>query len=181
MTGERPIVAETWVKFQDEFRSPTEFLMYPPGIEAYKRMAPKNRGGTVRNATVIQGHVGAVYAPVADTGFRDDVIAQTVGQEPWHDKLRKIFDENKTNADSKAGMLKILDGVTAFTKTDLWYGEDVGISFSSYYVKSKDKADDADTVTFKELQDRGKAASKKVEEDFDRARDLVKPLLQRGS
>jgi len=171
------------VKFQNEFRSPTEYLMYPPDNAIYQRRAPSKSGGTLRNAYVIQGHIGAVYAPVSDEGaFRPEVVGQTQGQGPWHDKLREIFIGNKANADSRSGMLQILEDVTAFTKSDMWYGTDPGgVAFAEYYSKAKDKADETDTIKFDDLKARAKGASDQVSGDFARARKVVEPLLHRGS
>jgi hypothetical protein len=178
--AEGPPTAELWVEFQDKFRSPTDILLYPPK-DRYLRTAPyirdpkpphkKIRDKTV---TILQGHVGAVHAPVRDGGYSDDVIAQTKAQGPWHDDLRKIFDANFGEASSRKGMVKIVTGVDTFIKENLWKGDSIPQpGFEEYYTRTKGSADGSDRESFSTLKSRAADARQTIENDFKTARTAV--------
>jgi hypothetical protein len=169
--------AALWVRFQDAFRSPTEVLMYPPQGR-YLRTVPYRRDPVTHDKTkdgevaVIQGHVGAVYAPVDDQGYREDVIQQTVGQGPWHDELRKIFDANAgTGRDAMRG---VIGGMEGFIVDNLWYGDTLPKpGFNEYYAGGKAKADGKDVRSAKDLAGIAKGAATSVKKDFEDARAKV--------
>lgn len=178
--AEGPPVAALWVTFQDKFRSPTNILIYPP-TGRYLRTAPYPRDPAPPHnktgdnpVTVLQGHVGAVHAPVRDEGYSNDVIAQTKAQGPWHDDLRAIFDANFGEADSRQGMTKIISGIDDFIKTNLWKGDSVPQpGFNEYYTKNKGEADGAGREDFSALQSRASGATTTIKTNFKTARDAV--------
>ena len=169
--------AAAWVTFQDELRSPTRIVMYPP-TAPYLRTAPYPRdpvsherapGGTL---TVIQGHVGSVYAPVDDRGYRTDVIGQTQAQTPWHDELRKIFDSN-TGTDLLT-MRRVVQQLLIFIADNCWFGDPVpNGGFVEYYAGDKSVADGQGLVTFATLQATAAGAINAIDNDFDRAAKAV--------
>ncbi len=180
LAAEGPPMAELWVTFQDNFRSPTNILVYPP-TGRYLRTAPylrdpapphkKTKDGPV---TVLQGHIGAVYAPVRDDGYSGDVIGQTKAQGPWHNDLRAIFDANFGEADSRQGMTKILGGIDSFVENNLWKGDSVpSAGFDEYYTKAKGAADGADREKFSDVKSRAAGAATTIENDFQTARNAV--------
>jgi|GEM_PF-5794822 len=180
LAAEGAPTAARWITFQDKFRSPTDILMYPP-TGRYLRTAPFVRDPqpphkklSDKTVTVIQGHVGAVHAPVRDGGYSDDVIAQTKAQGPWHDDLRTIFDANFGEADSKQGMTKIVSGIDRFIKNNLWKGDSVPQpGFNEYYTKTKGEADDADRENFSAMKNRAAGAAQTIKNDFQTARTAV--------
>jgi hypothetical protein len=169
--------AAAWITFQDELRSPTNLVMYPP-TGRYARTAPHPRDAASRERqpggalTVIQGHVGAVWAPLDESGYRDDVIAQTQAQGPWHDGLRKIFDSNPGT--DMHTMRRVVQELLVFVADNCWFGEAVpGGVFNEYYANAKGEADGKDLVAFSTLQTRAASAIDLIDQDFDRARAAV--------
>jgi len=169
--------AALWVKFQDAFRSPTEVLMYPP-VAPYLRLAPYPREpGTHKKVSdkkvpVIQGHVGAVYAPVDDDGYRPDVIQQTVGQGPWHNELRRVFDE--TGGVDHEAMKKVIAGMATFISTNLWNGKNVDkTEFQEYYQGAKSEATADGLRPVDTLFGVAASAAKVVDVGFTKARETV--------
>jgi hypothetical protein len=170
--------AALWVTFQDELRSPTRILMYPPEGR-YARTVPNARDPVTHEPqpggerTVLQGHVGAVYAPVGgDNDYRGDVVAQTQAQGPWHDDLRKIFDANQ--GAGLATMRKVVQAVTLFAADHLWFGDAVPRpGFTEYYGAAKGTADGDGLVSFDHLQQVASGAADAIDNDFERARRAV--------
>jgi hypothetical protein len=125
--------AVRWVRFQNRFRSPTDLIIYKPDGPALREISgyqgPK---GVVSKVAVLQGHVGAVYAPVKETGYlpqpvpgKDDpsrIKPQTQYQGPWHDQLRIIFDSNKGKAGEVEAVPRILTEVLKFYTDTVWDG-----------------------------------------------------------
>ena len=169
--------AALWVRFQDAFRSPTEVLMYPP-VGRYLRTVPYRRDPITQAKTedgevnVVQGHTGAVYAPVGEKGYREDVIQQTVGQNPWHDELRKIFDANAgTGRDAMRG---VIGGMEGFIVDNLWYGDTLPKpGFNEYYAGGKAKADGKGVRSANDLAAIAKGAATSVKQNFVDARKKV--------
>lgn len=170
--------AARWVTFQDELRSPTDILLYPPEGR-YMRNAPwprdpvsheRESGGAL---TVLQGHVGAVYAPVGENAYREDVVAQTAAQGPWHDDLRKIFDRNPGT--DLATMERIVQEIETFIDDHLWFGTKALPSpgFNEYYAAARDKAAGDGLLTFGALQKIAAGAAEAIDNDFTRARKAV--------
>jgi hypothetical protein len=170
--------AARWVKFQDEFRSPTNILFYP-AADRYLRTAPYTRDPVSHTQksgtplTVLQGHVGAVYAPISDIGdYRDEVVQQTQGQGPWHDDLRQIFDNNP-GADVST-MKTIIQQMDSFIQQQLWQGEQLPKpGFNEYYKAARKQADTSDTVPFGTLERMATKAVTEIRNDFARARKAV--------
>jgi hypothetical protein len=170
--------AAAWVTFQDELRSPTEILMYPPEGR-YARTVPFPRDpvshvqATGAALSVIQGHVGAVYAPVREDAYSEDVIAQTRGQGPWHDDLRKIFDSHPGT--DLATMRTIVQELTTFVSKQIWKGEPLpNPGFTEYYSGIAERATGKDLVTYDQLKNLAAGASTQIENDFQRARAEVR-------
>jgi len=169
--------AAAWVTFQDQLRSPTRIVMYPPSGR-YKRTAPHPRdpvsqdlrpGGAL---TVIQGHVGAVYAPVDESGYREDVIAQTQAQGPWHDQLRAIFDNNPGT--DMHTMRRVVQEITFFISEACWFGDPIpDPGFDEYYTAAKAKADGKDRLPFAQVQQTAASAIDAIDDDITRARNAV--------
>jgi hypothetical protein len=172
--------AVLWIDFQDQFRTRTNLLMYPPEKDRYRVTVPYTRNPQTLerdqdgSAQVLQGHVGAVYAPVRSGQYSEDVIAQTKGQGPWHDDLRQIFDGSFGIANNFAGMRAILSGVDRFIQSDVWFGDGVsGPVFNEYYARAASSTDPSSVQLFTSLQGRAKGAAETVENDFERARGAV--------
>lgn len=178
--SEGPPTAVRWIDFQDQFRTRTNVLMYPPAKDRYRVTVPYTRNPSTLerdqegNALVLQGHVGAVYAPVRNGRYSEDVIAQTKGQGPWHDDLRKIFDDSFGIANTFGGMRFILNGVDRFIQSDLWFGESMPAPvFNEYYESAASRTDPSDVKPLTTLQGRARTAAKTIEDDFERARNAV--------
>jgi hypothetical protein len=173
--------AAAWVTFQNELRSPTRILMYPPKGR-YQRSAPHPRDPISHVARsgqavgVLQGHVGAVYAPVREDTYSDDVIAQTRGQQEWHNDLRHIFDSN-TGTDL-ATMGTIVEQLETFVDTDVWNGKQfTNPGFNEYYTAVRSAADGNDVVTFAALETLAGSSHKAIKNDFVRAHAAAADVL----
>jgi hypothetical protein len=173
--------AAAWVTFQNELRSPTKILMYPPKGR-YERSVPHPRD-PISHVTksgqalgVLQGHVGAVYAPVREDTYSEDVIAQTRGQQEWHNDLRHIFASN-TGTDL-ATMGNIVEQLETFVDTDVWNGKKfTNPGFNEYYTAVRSAADGNDVVTFAALETLASSSHKAIKSDFDRAHAAAANVL----
>lgn len=161
--------AVRWVRFQNRFRSPTDILIFEPKGPALREVS-NYRGpkGLIPNVAVLQGHVGAVYAPVKESEYlpqpvsgKDDpsrIKAQTQYQGPWHDKLRDIFNAHKGEAGDVNAVPKILNEVLAFYTDTVWQGQkttqgkDLTV-FSEYHNST------GGAVPFSDLIDRAKTTN----------------------
>lgn len=183
-TTEGEETAARWVEFQDELRSPTKMLIFNPAKETYKvtvnRLrdisdpAKKTKKDLKQAVPVLQGHTGAVYAPYSGNSYRDDNVPQTKGQKQWHDKLRAIFDTNKSNQNSGAAMKNVLDEIDGHVKKTLWEGnatvlEAKGNRFEEYYKSASGTTPDG--VGF--LIEAAKGAKKQIKKDFSDAKKAV--------
>lgn len=184
-TTECEETAVRWVEFQDELRSPTKMLIFNPAKETYKvtvnRLrdisdpAKKTKKDLTQAVPVLQGHTGAVYAPYSGNSYRDDNVPQTKGQKQWHDKLRAIFNTNKSNQNSSVAMKKVLSEIDTHVNDTLWEGNAAvlgaeGSRFEEYYESASGTTPDG--VGF--LITAAKGAEKQIKEDFNRAREAAK-------
>ncbi|WP_086606612.1 eCIS core domain-containing protein [Erythrobacter donghaensis] len=127
------IAAAMWVKLQNEWRTPTDLIIYDPATTPWERRV--NVGG----ATMIvpQGHSGAVYAKADDSGtMTAQPQQQTVGQEAWHNDLRAIFDRYKTyENNTRAAVVEVVNRIQAYSDRTVWKGDNRAaiIGFNEYY------------------------------------------------
>ena len=122
---------------------------------------------------VLQGHVGAAYAPVGDGGYVDKVQSQTVGQGPWHEGLRDIFNRHLGAATTLAGTTAIMSDVATYAETTLWTGtEHADWGFDEYYASSRATAD-GETIALDTLMTRAQSASGEIEKTIERTRKAV--------
>ena len=122
-----PGAAVRWVRFHNRFRSPTNLIIYKPEGLALREIDYAGPGGATSTVAVLQGHVGAVYAPVKESGYLpksdpDRIKQQTKYQDGWHNELRKIFDANKGKAGDVDAVPNILKEVLAFYTKTVWDG-----------------------------------------------------------
>lgn len=94
-----------WVTYQNKLRSPTKSLIFKPNpsnAEHFREVSyrdtgsftptkdrPDSRVSKTQKVLVLQGHPGAVYAPVDDDGYRADAIDQSKGFMGWHDTFNE--------------------------------------------------------------------------------------------
>jgi hypothetical protein len=124
--------AVRWVRFQNRFRSPTDIIIYNPVGEALREISFPGPKGRVSKVAVLQGHVGAVYAPVTGTEYLPEstpgkndpsrIKQQTQYQGPWHNRLRDIFNAHKGEAGDVDAVPRILTEVLAFYTESVWNG-----------------------------------------------------------
>jgi hypothetical protein len=161
-----------WITFQNALRSPTKILVFPPrDSSSYLRTVdhlrddegkPREDTGDRKTFPVLQGHSGAVYAPVGNDGkYRDTVAAQTLGQPGWHNELRRIFLDAPS---SRAGMKKIVDDLREFKDENVWNGANPAIPeprFDEYH------------VAFATLESTASSARSTIDGNFNDAMDEV--------
>ena len=170
--------AGMWMRFQNEFRTKTKFLIYQPKGGTVQTVPhtrdPQDSSKTVGGqAQVLQGHVGAVYAPVKQNNYDDKnrVVSQVKGQGPWHDGLRKIFDDQFSSATTKSGVRNVIQGMTFYAADTLWFGSPAPSGdFKEYYAAQKGAADGKNLVTPEQLASRAKDSVDEIQGDIDRTR-----------
>ena len=126
------IAAALWVKLQNEWRTPTELIIYDPATTPWERRV--TIGGVTH--TVPQGHSGAVYAKADDAGVSSEPQQQTIGQDAWHNELRARFDRYKDfQSNSRVAVLEVIDQIEAYKNQTVWKGDSTGsiIGFDEYY------------------------------------------------
>jgi hypothetical protein len=136
-----------WVRFQNRFRSPTEIIIFEPGSRSREIGNYPGDDGVVPKVKVLQGHIGAVYAPVEDAGYLsqavpDRIKPQTKFSPGWHDDLEGTFDSHKTEANDSKAIKGILDDVLAFYVGSVWNGSGTVTgngngAFDEYYNSGK--------------------------------------------
>ena len=110
--------AAFWVKVHDVWRSSTELLIYKPETGWVRRIRVSGQ-----NVPILQGHVGSVYARADDAGMCPTPQQQTIGQGPWHDRLRAIFDRNvATRSDSRTAIRNVIGEIETYADETLWRG-----------------------------------------------------------
>jgi len=119
--------AVRWVRFQDRFRSPTKIIIYKTDFAVRNITNFPGPNGVVPKVAVLQGHPGAVFAPVDDTGYLpkavpDRIKQQTVLHGTWNARLEGIFDSNKGAAGDVEAIPNILTKVLAFYTETVWNG-----------------------------------------------------------
>ncbi|MFM5893545.1 MAG: DUF4157 domain-containing protein [Novosphingobium sp.] len=129
--------AAFWVKVHDEWRSDTDVLIYKPDTGWARHITVSGQP-----VTILQGHVGAVYASADDSGVAPAPQQQTIGQGPWHDELRAIFDANvSVRTDSKTAIRNVINQVEAYSNRTLWRGGALsGLDervFDDYYASNR--------------------------------------------
>jgi hypothetical protein len=160
--------AATWIKLQNALRSPTRLVIFPL---TYAREAPYLRNPQTKEridggGKVLQGHPGAIYAPLDDDGYRDKAVQQTKGSPGWHSRLENIFTSN-TGADF-ATMKTIVGEIDTFWQENLWSGGDT-LTYDEYYTKEKD-ADGTGLEPVSAIQARAAAAAEQIQNNFKAAR-----------
>lgn len=165
----------SWFHLQNKLRTPTALVILPltSARTAPYRRDPKpphdrQEGSAGR---ILQGHPGAVYAPMGPGDYRNDVVQQTEGSPGWHNQLESIFTSNPGT--SRGTMATIVNGIDKFWQENLWFGEEDDLGFDEYYSKAKKVADGEDMVTFESLRDRAREANGKITTNFDDARGVV--------
>lgn len=171
--GEEDVeTAALWIEVHHRWRSPTEHIIFnPTGI--YQRtitLATPLVGGTNR-AVVLQGHVGAIYA-AADRSRETPgaVIAQTQGQGPWHEDLRRLFRENAAGTDSRAAIRAVMASIEQFAHESIWAGALTAEieRFTGYYGSGG-----SSPVTLSRISQTGQNAMTNILAGFTRARGVL--------
>ena len=147
-TAEEMAVATKWIDFAHAWRTRTTYLVTAPDKSQYARNVDEARDPATGNTatgrhTVLQGHAGAVYAPVEDGGYRADmkVVPQTKGQGTnsespgtFHGEIRSIFNANLSRATQAAALSGMTAAIRTFVDDHVWDGGSVpGAAFTEYY------------------------------------------------
>ncbi|MEQ8965133.1 MAG: DUF4157 domain-containing protein, partial [Azospirillaceae bacterium] len=147
-TAEEMAVATKWIDFAHAWRTRTTYLITAPDKSQYARTVDEARDPATGNTTpgshtVLQGHAGAVYAPVEDGGYRADmkVVPQTKGQGTnsespgtFHGEIRSIFNANLSKATQAAALTGMTAAIRTFVDGHVWDGGSVpGAAFTEYY------------------------------------------------
>ncbi|BDC51034.1 hypothetical protein F183_A33500 [Bryobacterales bacterium F-183] len=164
-----PINAASWIDFQDTLRTDTKNIMFS---RAYWLKAPVSPASEEATQLLIQGHAGALYAPIHEGKWRADneIVQQTHGQKEWHDKLRAIF-KNAAKGTSKAGRDQIVENLATFADSDLWHGQTHSPAFDKYYDSGKAP------LSMKEIQSRASKAQSELETAIDKAKEVTKDFV----
>lgn len=175
--------AVRWVRFQNRFRSPTDIIIYDPIGPALREINYPGPKGRVSKVAVLQGHVGAVYAPVKESEYlqqstpgQDDpsrIKAQTQYQGPWHDGLRDIFNAHKGEAGDVDAVPRILSEVLKFYTNTVWDGsESVNgkqlTAFNEYYDSTGGQVSFANLVTRAKATEADRESLKTVIDGLDK-------------
>ncbi|QDH33213.1 DUF4157 domain-containing protein [Porphyrobacter sp. YT40] len=159
--------ATFWVKLHTEWRTPTELLIYKPSTGT--------RSITVagRRVTVLQGHVGSVYAPADDAGATATPQQQTIGQGPWHDRLREIFDANKSvGGTSKAAVEAVITQIRTFANSTVWRGE-ASAAIDAYDEYFSTNSASASRIGLSGVRTNAGRAAAQMDIDFQTARNVL--------
>ena len=162
-----------WVTLQDALRTPTQAVIFPL---SYARTVPVIRDPVSKAerpgpGRVLQGHPGAVNAPLDESGYRSEVIQQTEGSPGWHKALENIF-TTRPGVDM-ATMRAIVDDIDGFWRSNLWFGDEASLGFDEYYARTRGPADGTDLIAFGVLRERASKASTDIENNFAAARHAV--------
>ncbi|MFL6844084.1 MAG: DUF4157 domain-containing protein [Allosphingosinicella sp.] len=172
--------AALWVNVHDVWRTTTEVLIFKPDT-GWKRdvtittpSATPGGAPTVQHAVVPQGHVGAIYAKADDQGVCAAPQQQTIGQGPWHDRLRAIFDANTAvPSESKAALGRVIDQIQAYATSTLWTGS----AFSGLNASVFDEYYDSGRATKIGVAGITSAATSSIallQQDFAAARGVIR-------
>lgn len=152
-------VSSEWIDFANQWRTRTQYLIFNPRFPEYQRSVNEgpnadsddvlqrwSRGGDYR---VLQGHTGAVYAPVSDSGARSDVVPQSKGEGAgstrpgtFHGEIRSIFDRHRSTATTITGVRRIAADVNSMVSEHIWDGSPHGArAFTEYYPGTRSQAD----------------------------------------
>lgn len=160
--------AAFWVKVHDVWRSSTDLLIYKPDTGWARNIRVDGH-----NVTVLQGHVGAVYAKADDSGVAPAPQQQTIGQGPWHDRLRAIFNANvAVGTDSRSAIRNTIARISDYANETLWRGGALsGVdrnTFDHYYASNRSTQIGVDG-----LSANARRSLDALAEDFARARGVV--------
>ena len=164
--------AALWVGVHNVWRTDTEILIYKPG-PGFTRRISVGPATARRDVTIMQGHVGAIYAKADDEGVVEAPQQQTIGQGPWHDELRRHFDTHAADTRaSKPALLAIIASIDAYARASLWTGTpvaglDAGV-FDEYYDSGRSTKIGVAGVTRNAAR-----AFTAIEADFARARAVA--------
>lgn len=159
--------ATFWVKLHTEWRTPTELLIYKPSTGT--------RSITLagRRVSVLQGHVGSVYAPADDAGATATPQQQTIGQGPWHDRLRDIFDANKTvGGTSRAAVEAVITQIRTFADNTVWRGEG-SAAIDAYDEYFSTNSASAGRIGLAGVRGNASRAAAQMDVDFQTARNVL--------
>ena len=147
--GTPALVAILWVRMQNELRSPTKGIIFDPKdrsrtVKGWENDTVVNNVG--KDVAVLQGHPGAVYAPVSDAGYvekagKPNSKQQTKFSPGWHDSLTKLYKSASVGM-TPEGLVQIWDGVDQFFKDTVWdgTGSPSPTIFNAYYAGDSDSA-----------------------------------------
>ncbi|MCP3960733.1 MAG: DUF4157 domain-containing protein [bacterium] len=130
-----------WIEMQDEFRAPTKGIIFKPD-SADRTRKIKGRPGSgdaTKNLTVLQGHPGAVYAPVDDKGYADEggkpkAKQQTKTSNTWHQGLNAIYTESESAPTTASALYNIWMDVGKLFLNTVWDGKQAPSDpFDEYY------------------------------------------------
>ena len=117
--SENAEIAVLWIEVHHELRSPTKGLIFKPELHSKEAKGPIGPSGT--DWTVLQGHPGAVYAPLSG-GKRTEVGKQQVeGSAEWHERLRESF-RNASKLATTPGIQQAVLGAQASFDEMIWSG-----------------------------------------------------------
>jgi Domain of unknown function (DUF4157) len=169
--------AAMWVQVQHVWRTPTEEIIFKPDYQQRVLVAETAvAGGAPRRTriSVLQGHVGSVYAGARASGLAvGQPVAQTMGQGPWHDALRERFAsaQGGTISESRAAISGVITSIEAFSRETVWGGETTGAmeNFTDYYASSSGGA-----IGLAGLSTRGSTAMQHIIRDFRAVRGVIR-------
>lgn len=142
-TAKSPAAGAVWVAYQNKLRSPTERLIFKPSRKEHLREVsyrntgdftptankPSAKVSTSKKVQVLQGHPGAVYAPVGDEGYRPDVIDQSKGFMGWHDEFNNSIKKKLTK--DEFGLIdikKVVRQAATHFEDTIWNPKTEGLS-----------------------------------------------------
>ena len=131
---------------------------------------PQASGGTAtRSVVVLQGHSGAVYAPIEGTSRAASVKPQTLGQNYWHNDLRAHFDATASITESRAAVRAVMQRVVYFIADTVWEGSNPGqfAGFDEYFDSG------GSPEPFSDITTRAAGAYNLIDADFERALEYV--------
>lgn len=164
--------AALWVQVHHVWRSDTSHIIYKPTgrFERTVTLSAPSASGATRG-TVLQGHVGAVYAAADSSRETPTAVSpQTRGQGPWHEELRTRFRDSSSGSDSKEAIAAVINAIVDYTEETVWAGQSTPEmrNFDNYRASSS-----GGTMTLQMLETRGRAARTNIADDFNRALGVV--------
>ncbi|SAL04848.1 hypothetical protein AWB78_07160 [Caballeronia calidae] len=164
--------AALWVLVYHRWRSPTEHIIFTPIGRRLRRVRLSTAVAGATDAVVLQGHVGAIYAAAERQRETPGVVqAQTQGQGPWHEDLRRFFREESPGTDSRAAIASVIDRVEQYAEETVWGGAlTADISrFTGYYTNGG-----ASPISLLTIQTTGRDAMRNILTGFTAARGVLR-------